>query len=75
MTREQAKCETCRYFDAVNDVEGMCKVDSPKLRKDGSGDWPMIPNHEWCGRHRPFFKVVNTPMGAMMKPVDKGDDE
>ena len=75
MSREQAKCKTCRYFDAVDDRMGMCKIDSPAINSEGYGHWPLIHNYEWCGRHRPFFKVVNTPMGVMMKPVDKDEEE
>lgn len=73
--RERAKCTTCRFFDSLDDEHGYCKVDPPKRDKEGNGLWPMIPYYEWCGRHRPFFKVVNTPMGAMMKPVEEGDEE
>lgn len=74
MTREQSKCKTCRFFDAVDDQQGTCRVDAPLMTKSGDGIWPMIFNYDWCGKHRPFFKVVHTPIGAMMKPVEEGDE-
>ena len=72
--REQAKCETCRHFDAVDDRQGFCRVNPPTRNREGDGMWPMIYHYEWCGQHRGFFKVVNTPLGAMMKQVDKDDE-
>ena len=74
MTREQAKCATCRYFDAVDDKQGFCRGNLPTRNREGDGVWPKVFNYEWCGHHRPFFKVVNTPLGVIMKPVE-GDDE
>ena len=72
--RERSKCETCRYFDAFDDKEGMCRVNSPVMDKDGNGNWPKVFNYDWCGKHRPFFKTVKTPLGVYMKPVEKGEE-
>ncbi len=76
MSREggrQARCKTCRYFDAVYDFQGLCKVRSPRIGEDRRGKWPWVPDHEWCGKHRPFFKVVQTPIGAALKAVDEDE--
>jgi len=73
--RERSKCATCRHFDAVDDRQGFCRVSPPTRDKQGDGVWPLVHNYEWCGNHRPFFKMVKTPLGSYLKPVEEGDKD
>ncbi len=76
MTREQAKCETCRFYNKNEGASGECRVNPPIASEGGRrGKWPHVFTTDWCGQHRGFFKVVNTPMGAMMKQVDSKEEE
>ena len=75
MTREQPRCTTCRYYSKEEGATGECRVNPPIAREgDRHAKWPHVYMTDWCGSHRPFFNVVRTPLGAMMKPVEEGEE-
>ena len=50
------RCERCKFFDKVNDKQGLCRVKSPlmfvivkDMQTMYETAWPMVDMNDWCG--------------------------
>lgn len=46
------RCETCRWWDRIDNECGLCRVNPPALIQDDvDGHWPIVEPDDWCGEH------------------------
>ncbi len=43
------RCETCRWWDSLTDVVGLCRRHAPRRDRE----WPEVHDSDWCGEWEP----------------------
>jgi hypothetical protein len=68
--RNLKKCETCTFYDPIDEAVGRCRLHPPRVIQAVGPDeepcgqtvWPVLGKDEWCSK----FEMVITAQAAMI---------
>lgn len=47
----RARCDACRFYAKVEDMQGQCRCNPPTVKPGGhKADFPMVAKNMWCGQ-------------------------